>query len=113
MKRRRGWTALAAAAVVGSTAYAINAPSSSDGPVKLLACVVTAGTLEADVNSQSDSAMSCVVRCSYELGEKMFSHTFTVTVPARFQGRVGRFNTSNARAGSYPGEIGKCTKVTR
>lgn len=95
-------------------AHGLNPPSASDGPVKLLACVVTpSGILEAAVDSSADEAMTCDFRCHYELGERMFSHSFTETVPARFQGRVGRFDTNNAKPGSYAGEIGRCYKVER
>jgi hypothetical protein len=110
--RRSGllWFALPIASVV----HALTPPSSSDGPVKLLSCEVTSsGILEAAVDSQADEAMTCDIRCNYELGERMFSHTFTETIPKRFQGRVGRFDTSTAKAGSYSGEIGRCTKVER
>jgi hypothetical protein len=113
MKHRLLWVASATAAV-GSAVYGLNPPSSSDGPVKLLSCVVTpAGALEAAVASQSDDAMSCDIRCNYELGERMFSHTFTVTIPARFQGRVGQFDTNGAKAGNYSGEISDCEVMSR
>jgi hypothetical protein len=46
------------------------------------------------------------------VGEKRFSHSFNVTIPGRFQGRVGRFDTSNAKAGNYSGELGSCRKTT-
>ena len=99
---------------IASAIHALTPPSASDGPVKLLACVVTsAGILEAAVDSQSDDAMSCDIRCNYELGERMFSHTFSVSVPARFQGRVGRFDTNNAKPGNYTGEVGTCSKIGR
>jgi hypothetical protein len=78
-----------------------------------LTCIVTpAGILEASVESQTDDAMSCNIRCTYELSERMFSHTFYVRIPGRFQGRIGRFDTSNARAGNYPGEVGSCEKTS-
>ena len=114
MKHRQIWVTSAMAAAVGSAVYALNPPSSSDGPVKLLSCVVTpAGVLEAAVASQSDDAMSCAIRCNYELSGRMFSHTFTVTIPARFQGRVGEFDTNNAKAGNYSGEISDCEAMSR
>jgi hypothetical protein len=116
MKARSWPVAATIAAMVGaqSDVHGLNPPSASDGPIKLLACIVSPnGMLEAQVESQSEDAMSCNIRCNYELGEKMFSHTFDVTIPARFQGRVGRFDTSTARAGSYPGEVGTCEKVSR
>lgn len=114
MKNRFWLVALAACAAPGTLLHALTPPSSSDGPIKLLTCVVTpTGILEAEVDSQSDDAMNCNIRCNYELGEKMFSHSFNVTIPARFQGRVGRFDTSNAKAGNYSGEVGTCKKGSR
>ncbi len=114
MKHRQRWVASALAVAVASAAYALNPPSSSDGPVKLLSCVVTpAGVLEAAVASQSNDAVSCAIRCNYELVERMFSHTFTVTIPARFQGRVGQFDTNGAKTGNYSGEISDCEVMSR
>jgi hypothetical protein len=40
----------------------------------------------------------------------MFSHSFDVTIRARFHGRIGRFDTNNARAGNYSGDLGNCRK---
>lgn len=114
MKTRIRLLAMAALALPQSAVHAIKPPSSSDGPIKLLACVVTpTGILEAEVDSKSDDAMSCNIRCSYSLGERMFSHSFTVRVPARFNGRVGRFDTNNAKAGNYSGDVGSCEKISR
>lgn len=112
MKTRQKLFALAAVVVLQATVYGLTPPSESDGPIKLLTCVVTPqGVLEAEVDSQAEEAMSCVIRCNYELGERMFSQTFDVTIPARFHGRIGRFDTSNARAGNYSGELGNCKEV--
>jgi len=92
--------------------HALNPPSDSDGPIRLLNCVVSPnGVLEAEVDSQSDDAMSCNINCNYELGEHMFSHWFEVRIPAHFSGRVGRFDTNGARAGNFSGEVGTCTKT--
>ena len=114
MKTRLCVAALAALAVSQSSLHALTPPSSSDGPIKLLACVVSpTGILEAEVSSQSDDRMRCDIRCSYSLGEKMFSHSFGVTIPARFSGRVGRFDTSNGKPGSYSGDVGTCEKIAR
>lgn len=108
------YLALAALLATQSDVQALNAPSDSDGPIKLLTCVVSAsGVLEADVVSQTDDAMSCNIRCNYELGGRMFSHTFTEMIPKRFSGRVGRFDTSAAKTGSYSGEVGTCSVVSR
>src|ERR1044071_1383980 len=62
--------ALAALAILVNHAdvYALNPPSESDGPVRLLSCVVSAsGILEAEVDSQSDDALSCNLSCSYDI----------------------------------------------
>lgn len=114
MKTRLCLTALATLAVSQSTLHALTPPSASDGPIKLLACVVSpTGVLEAEVSSQSDDRMSCNIRCSYSLGERMFSHSFDVPIPARFSGRVGRFDTQNGKPGSYAGDVGTCEKISR
>jgi hypothetical protein len=114
MKTRLCPLALAALVLPVASVHAIKPPSSSDGPLKLLACVVTpTGILEAEVDSQSDEALSCDIRCNYSLGEQMFSHTFTVRVPARFTGRVGRFDTNGAKAGNFAGDVGTCERISR
>jgi hypothetical protein len=114
MRARHCLLALAATAAIPAAVHGLTAPSASDGPVKLLTCTVTPqGILEAEVDSQSDDSMSCNIRCGYELGGKMFSYNFNVTIPKRFHGRVGRFDTSNARAGNYSGDVGNCQKTLR
>ena len=114
MKTRLPLLALATIAATQSDVYGITPPSASDGPIRLLTCVVTStGILEAEVDNQSEDAMNCNIRCNYELGERTFSHSFNVTIPARFNGRVGRFDTSNGKAGNYSGDVGTCNKVSR
>jgi len=114
MKTLHRLVAVAALAAPQATVLGLTPPSDSDGPIKLLACVVRpTGILEAEVESQTDDAMSCNIRCSYELGDRKFSHTFEVTIPGRFQGRVGEFDTSNAKAGNYSGDVGTCKKASR
>jgi hypothetical protein len=114
MKTRHSLILLGAIAATQADVYGLTPPSASDGPVKLLSCVVNPdGTLEAEVDNQTDDAMSCNIRCNYELGERMFSHTFEITIPKRFHGRVGRFDTSNAKAGNYTGDVGTCEKISR
>ena len=108
--RARFWltvlTAAAAAQVFGLTP-----PSKSDGPIRLLNCVVSpSGLLEAEVDSTSDHPMSCDITCNYEIGGKTFSHWFNETIPARYNGRVGKFDTSGARPGNYSGDVGICKK---
>jgi len=114
MKTRIGLATLAAMLTPQADVHGITPPSSSDGPIKLLTCIVTPqGILEAEVDSQTDDSMSCSIRCNYELGDRMFSQYFDVTIPGRFHGRVGRFDTSNAKAGNYSGDIGTCKKSPR
>ena len=103
--------ALCALVAFQADVYGLTPPSASDGPIKLLACVVTPqGILEAEVNNQTADTMNCTIRCNYELGEKMLSYTFNVTIPGSFQGRVGRFDTSVGKAGNYSGDLGTCKK---
>jgi len=114
MKTRFWLAALAATAIFQTRIYALNPPSDSDGPVRLLGCSVSAQrVLEAEIDSRTEDAMNCNIRCNYELGEKMFSHSFNVTIPGRFQGRVGGFDTNEGKPGNYSGEIGTCKKVSR
>lgn len=114
MKTRLLLLALATIAATQSDVHGITPPSPSDGPIRLLTCVVTStGMLEAEVDNQSEDAMNCDIRCNYELGERTFSHWFNVTIPARFNGRVGRFDTSNGKPGNYSGDVGTCRKVSR
>jgi hypothetical protein len=102
----------ASVAVLQTDAFALTPLSDSDGPVRLLNCVVAPnGVLDAEVESQSEDAMSCNLRCNFELGEHTFSHWFSVTVPAHFSGRLGSFDTNGARAGNYSGEVGTCKKT--
>jgi hypothetical protein len=111
VKTRLSFAALAAVAVTQSV-YSLNPPSDSDGPIKLLSCVVSpSGVLEAEVDSKSDDAMNCNIQCNYELGDKLFSHWFNVTIPKRYIGRVGHFDTNGGRAGTFSGELGTCRKT--
>jgi hypothetical protein len=111
MSIRRGLAILASTLVAAASVHALNPPSSDDGPVRLLACVVSpSGVLEAEVDSTADETLQCEIRCQYELGEHSFSHTFSVSIRAHFQGRVGRFDTNNARPGNYPGDV-SCEKT--
>jgi hypothetical protein len=113
MKARYGVAVLVAAAAMQADVSALTTPRESDGPIRLLACVVSGnGTLAAEVDNQSDDAMSCYIHCNYELGEKTFSHGFQATIPRHFNGRVGGFDTQGGRAGSYSGDVGNCTKTS-
>jgi hypothetical protein len=83
------------------------------GPIRLLSCVVSrAGLLEAEVENSSDTAQICKLRCDYTLEEATISHRFEATIPARFRGIAGQFDTSRGRPGSYPGEVGSCRRVS-
>jgi hypothetical protein len=114
MKAQLYLVALAATLVPQAAVHGLTPPTASDGPIKLLGCTVSAqGILEASVDNQGEDAMSCNIRCNYELGERMFSHTFSVTIPGRFTGSIGEFDTSNAKAGNYPGDLGDCKKSPR
>jgi len=108
---RARFVGMALFAVVAAQVFGLTAPSKSDGPVRLLSCVVSAaGVLELEVDSTSEHPMECEFRCNYEIGGQMFSHWFTETVPARFNGRVGKFDTSGGKPGNYSGEVGTCRK---
>jgi hypothetical protein len=114
MKTHLVRASLLVTAAVVSVVHALTPPSASDGPVRLRSCVVSPnGMLEAVVDSQTDDRMRCQIRCTYQMAERTFNHSFDETVPARFQGRVGRFDTTNGKAGSYPGDISRCEKVER
>jgi hypothetical protein len=110
--RARSWLCVFAAALA-MRAGALTPPSASDGPIRLLGCTVSArGILEAQVINQGDDAMFCNIRCHYELGGKMFTQDFSETIPKHFQGAIGRIDAAGARAGNYPGELGRCSKVS-
>lgn len=114
MNAKRSRYVFAALVATTSAVYGLTPPSDSDGPIKLLACIVNpTGVLEAEVDNQTDDAVSCNLRCNYELGGQMFSHVFSESIPRRFQGRIGHFDTSNGKAGRYSGEVGTCEKVSR
>lgn len=112
MNTRHAVAALALIGTLHADVYALNPPSDDDGPVRLLNCVVSEkGILEAEVDSQSEDAMSCNIRCNFNLEGQTFTQWFEVHIPAHFNGRVGRFDTSGAKAGNYSGEVGDCKKT--
>jgi hypothetical protein len=114
MKSRRALLVVAVMFAAVAHVYGLNPPSKADGPIKLLTCAVDPrGMLDAEVENQTNDTLNCNIRCSYELSGKMFSHSFNVTIAKRFQGRVGGFDTSNAKPGNYPGDVGTCEKVAR
>lgn len=113
MKARHWLMFMPALLVLQADVHALITPSASDGPIRLLGCVVTpSGVLEAQVDNSGDEAMFCDFTCHYEVSERMFSHDFSETIPKHFQGRIGRFDVSGARPGNYSGEVGKCSKVS-
>jgi len=110
--KARHYPLILAALATTADVYGLNPPSESDGPIRLLNCVVMPnGILTAEVDSVSEDAMSCNIRCNYELGGQTFSNWFEVRIPARFNGRVGKFDTNGAKAGNYSGEVGTCRKT--
>lgn len=114
MKSRIWLAALAAIATSQSAVYGLTPPKDSDGPIRLLNCVVDPhGILEAEVDNTSEDYMDCNILCNYSLGDQTFHHSFNVTIPKRFQGRVGHFDTGNGKAGNYSGEVGTCKKSPR
>ena len=112
MKARLVLTTLAAMAATQADVSALTPPSRSDGPIRLLTCIVSpSGLLEAEVDNTTESVQSCNLRCNYDIGGQTFTHWFEVSIPARFNGRVGRFDTSGGKAGNYSGEVGTCQKI--
>ncbi len=112
MKAQLVLLALGVIAFTHADVSALNAPSDSDGPIRLLNCVVSpTGILEAEVDSTSDDAMNCNISCNYEFGGKPFSQWFEVTIPKHFHGRVGRFDTNGGRPGNFSGSVGTCKKT--
>jgi len=112
VKTRHALAIIALTVSLHADVFALNPPSDSDGPVRLLNCVVSEkGILEAEVDSQSEDAMNCNIRCNFNLEGQTFTRWFEVTIPAHFNGRVGRFDTSGAKAGNYSGEVGDCKKT--
>ena len=39
------------------------------------------------------------------------SHWFEFSIPARFSGIAGQFDTSRGRPGSYTGHLGRCRSI--
>ena len=112
MKARHIVAALTAMVATQADVSALTPPSKGDGPVRLLACVVSpGGLLEAEVDNTSDAMQTCDIRCDYAVAGTTFSHWFEVTIPSRFNGPVGRFDTSGGMTGSYSGDIGTCQKM--
>ena len=78
-------------------------------PVRLLSCVVDeTGLLEAEVSNTSGFELTCELRCDYVIREEPITHDFKADIPARYEGRVGRFDTSSGRPGRYRGSVGAC-----
>lgn len=77
-----------------------------------LSCIVSsAGLLEAEVESTSDFAQTCNLRCDYVVGAATISHRFEVSISPRFKGVVGQVDTSRGRPGRYSGRIDSCQKL--
>ena len=91
---------------------ALTPASDSDGPVRLLNCVVSPnGILQAEVDNQSDQALSCSIRCDYKISDQTFSQWLEVRIPKQFNGRLGHIDATGAKAGNYSGSLGKCEKT--
>jgi len=111
VKARLCLVALGSVVSMQADVFGLTPPSKSDGPVRLLNCVVSpTGVLEAVVDSTSEDAMTCELRCNYEIGGHTFSQWFEEFIPARYNGRVGKFDTSGGKPGNYSGDVGTCTK---
>lgn len=83
--------------------------SVSTGPVRLLSCEVSpTGLLEAEVSNTSDFEQTCQLRCDYVIRDALVAHRSEVAVPARWRGRVGQYDTSSGRPGTYTGELDGC-----
>jgi hypothetical protein len=86
----------------------------STGSIRLLSCVVSrAGLLEAEVENTSETAQFCNLRCDYTLEGNNSSHWFEISIPARFRGIMGQFDTFRGRPGSYAGHVGSCRSTPR
>jgi len=121
--RRRAWlksrvktrhyvAALATLVAAHADVQGLTPPSDSDGPIRLLNCVVApGGELSAEVDNRSEDSMTCDIRCNYEFAGKTLSRWLEVRIPARHSGRVGRFDTSGGKPGNYSGELGNCRKT--
>lgn len=91
---------------------ALTPPSDSDGPIRLMSCVVSPnGILQAEVDNQSSDAMSCSIRCEYKISDQTFSQWFEARIPKQFNGRIGHVDAVGAKAGNYSGQLGKCVKT--
>ena len=96
---------------IAAALAALAAPliAKSPEPVRLLSCVVSeTGLLEAEVSNTSDLEMTCRLGCSYVVREAALSHSFEVDIVPHFMGRVGHFDTSSGRPGSYAGHLDRC-----
>ena len=98
-------------ALIALAAPLVGIPNSA-GPILLHSCVVSrAGLLEAEVENTSETAQVCKLRCDYTLEGTTNSHWFEFSIPARFSGIAGQFDTSRGRPGSYTGHLGRCRSI--
>lgn len=112
MKTRHYVITLVALVAPLAGVLALAPPAKVSGRVRLVACVVSrTGLMEAEVESTSDAAMYCHLRCDYVIRDATLSHAFKADIPARFSGRVGQFDTSSGRPGRYSGEVGACQVI--
>ena len=102
----------AARSLVALAALATPVVAKSPEPVRILSCTVSnAGLLQAEVESASDSAQTCSLRCDYAIGSTTISHRFYASIPARFKGIVGQVDTSRGQPGTYSGHVEVCSKL--
>ena len=98
--------------VTAFAALAAPLTANTPGPVRALACIVSeTGLLEAEVSNTSDVGQSCRLRCDYVIREATLTHAFEATIPARYRGRAGQFDTSSGRPGRYAGHVDACRDV--
>ena len=92
---------------------ALSAPAVAETPESIrVSCTVnSAGLLEAEVESTSDFAQTCNLRCDYVVGATTISHRFEVSIAPRYKGVVGQVDTSRGQPGSYSGHIDSCQKL--
>ena len=95
------------------TLSALVAPAVAETPeqIQLMCILNNAGLLAAEIESTSDSAQTCSLRCYYIVGETTISHRFEVSIAARFKGIVGQVDTSRGQPGRYSGSIDSCQKL--
>ena len=85
----------------------------TEGPIRLVSCTVSsAGLLEVEAENTSYTVHTCNLRCDYVVAGTTISHRFSeVTIPSRYKGIVGQFDTSRGLPGSYSSHVDSCWKL--